>query len=46
MKALWAYKMTSTDGENFATLPDLISSHFDVAPETAEKLFRSSVAGK
>ena len=46
MKALRAYQLTETDGENFATLPSLISDQFAMASQTAMKLFRSSYGGE
>ena len=42
MKALRAVQLTVRRGANFSTLPGLISKEFDLAPETAERLFRAS----
>ena len=42
MKALRAVQLTVRRGANFSTLPGLISKEFDLAPQTAERLFRSS----
>ena len=46
MKALRAVQLTVRRGANFSTLPGLISKEFDLAPETAERLFRPSKGRK
>ena len=42
MKALRSYVLTSTEEENFDSLPGRISAEFALASQTAIKLFRSS----
>ena len=46
MKALLAVLLTERDNANFASLPSLISTEFQLASRVAVELFRSSVAGR